>query len=89
MKKSIIFFSIIFICLVNISFAQVSEFTIQEKTIGKTYLNNKDIKVKDYCFLSNVEHFDIDSINNYALIQLRNTTKDGKTLKSDGSFPII
>lgn len=86
MKKSIIFFSIILICLVNISFAQVSEFTIQEKTIGKTYLNNKDIKVKDYCFLSNVEHFDIDSINNYALIQLRNTTKDGKTLKSDGSF---
>lgn len=86
MNKRFFFLSLLFICFINISFAQVSSFSITQKTIGKTSISNKDIRAKEYTFISKVESFHIDSINNYALIQLRNSTKDGKTLKNDGSF---
>lgn len=86
MYKRIIFLVLILYCSLANGFAQVSDFSITQKTIGKTFLKNKDIRAKEYTFISKVESFHIDSINNYALIQLRNTTKGGNTLKNDGSF---
>ncbi|MFA6806285.1 MAG: hypothetical protein WCR29_02590 [Bacteroidales bacterium] len=86
MNRSVLLLFILISLSISVALGQISRVNISEKTIGINKINNKDIITKDYSFIPKVENFYIDSIRNYAIIQLRNMEKDSITLKNDGYF---
>lgn len=90
-KNTLIFITLLLFFLLSISqlSAQVSIFNITEKKLGTNTFNKEDIVGREYTFVAGVEKFFIDSLRNYAIIQVRNRTEDGKTLKRDGYFLVL
>lgn len=73
-----------------ISFAQ-KDFKVvcNEKVIGENFITNSDIEAKEYIFSDRLHMFYVDSLNNYATIQLRNLAKRDKSLDNEGEVVLF
>jgi len=57
--------------------------------IGKNLITNKVITAKEYNFLDNIHHADMDTTSKCLTIQLRGITKNGKNYKSKGEVLVF
>ncbi|MFA7131807.1 MAG: PQQ-binding-like beta-propeller repeat protein [Bacteroidales bacterium] len=85
MSKKIIFLIFSFFWCSLISFCQQNKVIPTEKIIGTNHVTKNEIKAKEFLFTKRVHDFYIDSINNYAIIQFRNTERDDESIDNEGS----
>jgi hypothetical protein len=89
MTKKIIFSVFCFCCCSILSFCQQNKVIPKETLIGTNNITKNEIKAKEFLFTKRVHDFYIDSINNYAIIQFRNTAKDNKSIDNKGSVMLF
>lgn len=82
-KPALLFFSLLFIAFQGIAQKEISVLT-NSKVVGENLLTGEPIRANEYTFPERIHDFQVDTVNNYLTIQLRNLSKNGKWLRNKG-----